>query len=267
MPALLVYLIAVTLLLGGGYGALNWLATPEPVKVVAKAKPKLPPSHYADDSGAATQANPPQASLSEAAKPEAMSKPEVNGTDQVKTASSEAATSDQPPPTSSSQQPAPAGKQYAKQDARQDVKAARTAPAQQTASVQQPDRSARAEMPQAAADHEAGHPAATVPETNQDHPAPAKHEEKQAAQAVSPGAASPDTSQSVASIAPASAPMTPKRPHGRQASRRSDKRPLEVMTLRTIELPDGRRMTQLVPYRSGNRYRGDSPAMAFDPDE
>ena len=165
--------------------------------MVAKAKPKLPPSHYADDSGAATQANPPQASLSEAAKPEAMSKPEVNGTDQVKTASSEAATSDQPPPTSSPQQPAPAGKQYA----RQDVKAARTAPAQQTASVQQPDRSARAEMPQAAADHEAGHPAATVPETNQDHPAPAKHEEKQAAQAVSPAAESPDTSQSVASIA------------------------------------------------------------------
>jgi hypothetical protein len=39
------------------------------------------------------------------------------------------------------------------------------------------------------------------------------------------------------------------------------------MTLRTIELPDGRRMTQLVPYRSGNRYRADGPAMAFDPDE
>jgi hypothetical protein len=161
--------------------------------VVAKAKPKLPPLHYADDSGASTQANPPQASLSEAARPEAMSTPEVNGTDQVKTASSEAATSDQPPPTSSSQQPATVVKQ--------DAKAAGTAPAQQTASAQQPDRSARAEMPQAAADHEAGHPAATVPETNQDHPAPAKHEEKQAAQAVSPAAESPDTSQSVASIA------------------------------------------------------------------
>jgi hypothetical protein len=259
MPALFAYLIAVALLLGGGYGALNWLAAPEPVKVVAKAKPKPPPSHYADDSGASTQANPPQASLSEAAKPEAMSKPEVNGTDQVKTASSEAATSDQPPPTSSSQQPATAGKQ--------DAKAAGTAPAQQTASAQQPDRSARAEMPQAAADHEAGHPAATVPETNQDHAAPAKHEEKQPAQAVSPGAVSPDTPQSVASIAAASAAMTPKRPHVRQASRRSDKRPLEVMTLRTVELPDGRRMSQLIPYRRGDRYRDDGPAMAFDPNE
>jgi hypothetical protein len=266
MPALFVYLIAVALLLGGGYGALNWLAAPEPVKVVAKAKPKPKPkplpSHYADDSGASTLANPPQASLSEAAKPEAMSKPEVNGTDQVKTASSEAATSSQPPPTSSSpqpQQPATAGKQ--------DAKAAGTAPTQQAASAQQPDRSARAELPQAVADHEAGHPAATVPEANQDHPAPAKQEEKQAAQAVSPGAVSPDTPQSVASIAPASAAMTPKRPHVRQASRRSDKRPLEVMTLRTIELPDGRRMTQLIPYRRGDRYRDDGPAMAFDPNE
>jgi hypothetical protein len=268
MPALFVYLIAVALLLGGGYGALSWLAAPEPVKVVAKAKPKPPPSHYADASGASTQANPPQASLSEAAKPEAMrkpeamSKPEVNGTDQVKTASSEAATRDQLPPTSSSPQPQPpatAGKQ--------DARAAGTAPAQQTASAQQPDRSARAEMPQAAADHEAGHPPATVPETNQDHPAPAKHEEKQPAQAVSPGAVSPDTPQSVASVAAASAAMTPKRPHVRQASRRSDKRPLEVMTLRTIELPDGRRMTQLIPYRRGDRYRDDGPAMAFDPNE
>ena len=50
MPALFAYLIAVTLLLGGGYGALNWLATPEPVKVVAKATPKPPPPHYADNS-------------------------------------------------------------------------------------------------------------------------------------------------------------------------------------------------------------------------
>jgi hypothetical protein len=103
--------------------------------------------------------------------------------------------------------------------------------------------------------------------TSQDHSAPAKQEEKQSAQAVSPGAISPGTAQSVASGAPASAAIPPKRPHFRQASRRSDKRPLEVMTLRTIELPDGRRMTQLVPYRRSDRYRDDAPAMAFDPDE
>ena len=33
------------------------------------------------------------------------------------------------------------------------------------------------------------------------------------------------------------------------------------MTLRTIEFPDGRRVTQLFPYRGGER------AMAFEPDE
>ncbi len=263
MPALFAYLIAVALLLGGGYGALNWLAAPEPIKVVAKAKPKPAPPRYADDSVASTPANPPQASLTEAAKPEAMSKPEVNGTDQVKTASNEAASSsneaassDQKPPASSSsqpQQPATAGQQ--------DAEAAATAPAQQ------PDRSAQAEISPAAADQGAGHAAAPVPGTSQDHSASARQEEKQSAQAVSPGAISPGTAQSVASAAPASAAMSPKRPHVRQASRRSDKRPLEVMTLRTIELPDGRRMTQLVPYRRSDRYRDDAPAMAFDPDE
>ena len=47
MPALFAYLIAVGLLLGGGFGALSWRAAPEPVKVAAKAKPPSPP-HYAD---------------------------------------------------------------------------------------------------------------------------------------------------------------------------------------------------------------------------
>ena len=42
MPALFAYMIAVGLLLGGGYGALNWLAAPEPVKVAATVKAKPP---------------------------------------------------------------------------------------------------------------------------------------------------------------------------------------------------------------------------------
>ncbi len=260
MPALFAYLIAVALLLGGGYGALNWLATPEPMKVVAKAQPA--PPRYADDNGSPTPANPPQASLTEAAKPEAISKPEV-GTDQVKKASNEAASSsneaassDQKPPASPSsqpQQPATVGQQDAK--------------AAGTASARQPDRPAQAEISPAAADQGGGHAAAPAPATSQDHSPPARQEEKQSAKAVSSGAISPGTAQSVASAAPASAAMPPKRSHVRQASRRSDKRPLEVMTLRTIELPDGRRMTQLVPYRRSDRYREYAPAMAFDPDE
>ena len=66
MPALLAYLVAVALLLGGGYGALSWLATPEPLKVVAKATPKAPPPHDADNS----KPDPAQARLPQVSPPE-----------------------------------------------------------------------------------------------------------------------------------------------------------------------------------------------------
>ena len=267
MPALFAYMIAVALLLGGGYGALNWLATPEPVKVEAKAKPQPLSPHYADDGGVSTQANSTranstQASTSEATKPEAPIKPEVNAIGEVTTASNKPSVSDLPPPIPSSpqpQQPAIAGQQAAR--------AAESAPAQQPAS------SAHAEMPVAVADQEAAHAATPAPATSQDHAASArpedeKHADKnQSSQAVSPGVVAPATPQSATTIPSASAATAPKRSHVRQASRRSEKRPLEVMTLRTIELPDGRRMTQLVPYARGNRYRDDGPAMAFERDE
>ena len=97
-------------------------------------------------------------------------------------------------------------------------------------------------MPQAANDQEARQHAEAPPaEAKQDDLAPAtRNEQKQSTQAASPGSV-----QTVASIAPAAAAKTAKRPHVRQASRGSEKRPLQVMTLRTIELPNGRRMTQL----------------------
>jgi hypothetical protein len=46
-----------------------------------------------------------------------------------------------------------------------------------------------------------------------------------------------------------------------QASSRSEKSGLALMTLRTIEFPDGRRVTQLLPYRNSER------ALAFQPNE
>lgn len=91
MPALFAYLIAVALLLGGGYGALSWLAAPEPVKVVAKATPKPPPAppHYDEASSVAGSG----ANSFEA--------PSANvGTNQAPPASNE-----QPPP----RQPGPGG--------------------------------------------------------------------------------------------------------------------------------------------------------------
>jgi hypothetical protein len=116
-------------------------------------------------------------------------------------------------------------------------------------------------MPQAATDQNAKQHAEAPPAGSRQDDAPAGHEEeKQSTQAVPPG-----NPQTVASIAPVA--KTAKRPRVRQASRGLEKRSLEVMTLRTIELPDGRRMTRLIPYHGGDRYRDDGPAMAFGPDE
>ena len=255
MPALFAYLIAVALLLGGGYGALNWLTTPEPVKVVATATPKPPAPHYADNaSPVPTQADAPQVTAPEPSKPEQSkpvpSKPEVSGTDQLKAAANDEPVSSDPPLSASSSQPNPPAapsQQEAKAEISDPTRDHRDSPAQ-------------VEKPQAATDQGAQDAEAPPAEARHDDPAPTRHEEEQSTQAAPQGNA-----QTVASIAPAA--KTAKRPHVRQAGRGSEKRPLEVMTLRTIELPDGRRMTRLIPYRAGDRYREDSPAMAFGPDE
>ncbi len=243
MPALFAYLIAVGLLVGGGYGALSWLAAPEPVKVVAKAKSKPPPAHYADNSGpTSAQAGPSNDGAREASKPRLAGKSEINGADQAKVASTDKAVSGGQSPSAS---PEPEPSAVANE---QDAKAQASGPA-----ADQQARSAHAEIPQAASGQEAKQKADDAPpaEAKQGDAVPAQ-EEKQSA---------------VAATAPATAAKTARRPHVRQASRRFEKRRLEVMTLRTIELPDGRRITQLIPYRAGDRDWDDGPAMAFEPDE
>ncbi len=116
MPALLVYLVAVTLLLGGGYGALNWLATPEPVKVMAKATPKAPPPHYADNSKPdSTPADPPRVNPPEPGKPEARHEPAIGENHQANAAAKDKAVSSDQPPTP--QPPAAANRQEAKAEA------------------------------------------------------------------------------------------------------------------------------------------------------
>jgi hypothetical protein len=257
MPALLAYLIAVALFLGGGYGALSWLATPEPVKVVAKATPNPPPPRYADNPKPdSMQVSSPQVSPPEQSKPEAPGKPEISGADQFKAAANDkAVSSDQPPSASSSPQPEPpavASQQEAKAEISGLGRDHRDLPTQ-------------VERPQTATDQGARHHAEAPPaEARQDGQAPARHEEgKQSTEA-----ASPSNARTMVSVAPAA--KATKRPHVRQASRGFDKRPLEMMTLRTIELPDGRRMTRLIPYRDrgGDRGLDDAPpAMVFGPDE
>lgn len=208
MPALFAYLIAVGLLLGGGYGALSWLAAPEPVKVVAKAKPRPPsPVHYtgnyqADSEPAATQPSTPASS-----RPEPGSQG-VGDSDSIKTAANDQPASPQP-----------------------EAGAASAHGAQ--AEVSRPARQSKAEIPSVEAEQEA------------------KQEEKQPAQTPPP--ASPGNAHSAASTGPAAAARTVSRPRPRQAGNHSEKHGLALMTLRTIEYPDGRRVSQLIPYRSSER--------------
>jgi hypothetical protein len=190
MPALFAYLIAVGLLLGGGYGALSWLAAPEPVKVAAKAKPRPPPqtsSLAVSDSGqvASGTNNPSAWSQSETS---------VAGV-----------------------QPESSGLQKAHQS-----------------------RAANAANAEASL-------------------ATASKETRQPVLAVPPRSAS--NAQPVVSTALTTAATPVKRPHPREARSRSEKPAFALMTLRTIEFADGRRVTRLIPYRGSER------ALAFKQDE
>ena len=78
------------------------------------------------------------------------------------------------------------------------------------------------------------------------------------APAASPVSA--NNAQPAASAAPATAAKPLKRPQPRQARSRSEKSALALMTLRTIEFADGRRVTRLIPYRGPER------ALAFAAD-
>jgi len=69
------------------------------------------------------------------------------------------------------------------------------------------------------------------------------------APASTPPEAKPEAPKpAVAKTAGADRPLRPKRPRVRQAEERRHPR-YEVMTLRTIEYPDGRRETRLLPRR------------------
>jgi hypothetical protein len=200
MPALFAYLITVGLLLGGGYGALSWLAAPEPAKVVAKAKPKPLPQ----------------------ASSEAMS----FGTSSLAIKDSD--------PVASGSIDSPLSSQSE----------TRVAASEQGAGTQSsgPSQAQQSRV----ADAEVS-------------PAEAKQEVRQPAIAVSP--ASANNAQPAVSLVPTTAARPVKRPHSRQAGNRSEKSALTLMILRTIEFPDGRRLTKLIPYRNGER------ALAFEPGE
>jgi hypothetical protein len=211
MPALLAYLIALGLLFGAGYGALNWLAEP-PVKMAAKANSKSKsqpsyqqaPSSYQAPSQQVTEASPP------ASKSDQNSvTPTANDHDAA------SASKDQKIPSRA--QPSPATDGPAMQPA-----------VASPAAAGNEIRSANAEVP-------------------------SDDGRRKAEPSVKPSvAADPPRSQpSSAASAPGAIDRPSRRPHSRQAGSHVEKRSLEVMTLRTIEFPDGRRITQLIPLGGG----------------
>jgi hypothetical protein len=242
LPALFAYLVAVMLLVSSGYGALNWLAAPEPIKVAVKIKPKAVP-HYevippiadsADASATASSAtNSPAADMAS------------SNTTSEKTASAMSVSEPLPGPANNqSEIDNQAGvNQQASEQAERDRPAAISEPAQDSKI-----RAARAETPAAG-------PRQIVSGTKREAgkdvppPSPSRPELQQPS----------GRSQTVASIDAAAGTKPVNRPRLNQTSRRSERstpaerRPLALMTLRTIEFPDGRRATQLIPYRDAER--------------
>jgi hypothetical protein len=221
MPALFAYLITVGILLGGGYGALNWLAAPEPVKMVANAKQKPPLTHAATVSApASAQVSPPQA-VDTAAKQATNDKPKSTEPEPRVAAREQGASNDEAKPTSD----------------QQDTGHAETAPAEARQSP--PHRESVVEDRQPKEEYRQ--------QSKQESKQQSKQENKRLVD-VAP------TMNNASNVAPA--PIAkPKRPSQRQASQYSEKDGLALMRLRTIEFPDGRRITQLIPYRDDRRYR------------
>jgi hypothetical protein len=213
MPALFAYLIALCLLLGGGAGALDWLAAPEPVKVAAKASPKsrlsLRPAQARSEEIATTGL--PANSMDSVPAPEPSSSSDVD-----KAAS---ASVDRPAPLETETRAATVDRD--------------APPEGVTPSAEPQAHSAHAEIPA-------------------DKARPAE-------KAVVPAKPAPRVLTASASFTADNAARPSKR--HRQASNRPEKRRVELMTLRTIQFDDGRRVTQLIPYRGRER------ALAFGDDD
>jgi hypothetical protein len=230
MPALFAYLIALGLLFGTGYGALNWLAQPEPVKVAAKAKPKSKSPPYQAPSQEVAEATPP-ASKSDDSSP--ASKPSVNDHDGA-SLSIDRQTPPQAQPSAAAAQPsaAAADKQATPPEA------AAPAPA---------IRSANAEISSEEAKRSSDETRRSADESKRN----AELSIKPAVRADQPRTSQTRTSQTDVSSAPEANDRISKRSHPRQAGSHGERRALAVMTLRTIEFPDGRRITQLIPLGGG----------------
>jgi hypothetical protein len=195
MPALFAYICALCVLLGGGYGALNWLAAPEPAYIVPKT-PKAKQRSY-EAQAEIRRSSSPASSLDVSAA----------------AATSFSAADDKLLSSSNNQSALPESElRVAKIDLGIRSKTAEPVPPQQT-------RYASSEV--------------------------------SADKAKRTGENASSTQRAVLKKLD--------RPRPNRTSHRSERK-LALMTLRTIQFPDGRQVTQLIPYRGGQR-------VAFSPNE
>ena len=181
MPALAAYLIALCLLLGGGYGALNWLATaPTVTHVVPRVKLKSNPPAYEQHSET------PHAISSANALDVGAAEPKISEAD------------DRAP----------------------------------VSSISRPGTT------------EAGGTLSGDRRVDNGDPATAQRIQSANGKLVANEVA-PKSNRTFSARGKAAS-----RP---QQAARSDKRQLVLMTLRTIQFPDGRQTTQLIPYRGRTR--------------
>jgi hypothetical protein len=278
MPALFTYLIVVALLIGGGYGGLSWLAAPEPTKIASNAPQKSSPSHH-------YPAEPEIKSLESTSANPAPSRSEAVSTDSG--GEKEGWNEKQSSPQSELGTAREQGRE-----------AEVSAPAQDRPS---PATNVQASPVRAV---ETGNSKESVGKAKEG--ASSAHAKKQIGKMA---VAAQDDAQAKPSTLPLSSAKTTKQRYVREASTdhrehrknaerrdRSDaeqhhgyasqefagrpyggqreyprSRALALMVLRTIEFPDGRRVSQLLPYRRMPfpmiPYPGDDRVPAFEPDE
>jgi hypothetical protein len=252
------YLVVVGLLLGGGYGALNWLAAPEPAKVVSKVAHKPSSrSHYPE--------------ISDVKSPESIST--------AITAQSNSAGPSGNEKSGSDDRPAPASAQADTAAKEQGTPASVSAPAPDPA-IPSPNvqvsrlraTGAREEVSDGVSVTKAKAPSTearkpTRKMTSRDH----RHDPHDD-DVEQDDRHSPEQRQSFAGHQYAGAATKGERDKATKSERDNPTgRPLAVMTLRTIEFPDGRRVSQLLPYgRSPHRinpYPGGDRIPELDLDE
>jgi hypothetical protein len=279
MPALFTYLIVIALLIGGGYGGLSWLAAPEPTKIASAAPQKPPPpqQHYPAEPEMkpleSTSANPTPSrsepvSADSGGEREGWNEKQSSLAPELGTARGQgreaevsAPAQDRPGPATNVQvSPVPAleTRNEANESVGKAKEGASSAPAKKQigkmAVAAQGDAQAKLTPPLTTAKTTKQRYAREASPDHRDHRKNAERRDQSDAEQHHGY-----TGREFAG-----------RPYGGQREYLRS-RALALMTLRTIEFPDGRRVSRLLPYRRMPfpmiPYPDDDSVPAFEPDE